>query len=303
MSTQTTGSFSELLKPGLKKVFFDEYKAWPEEYSQIFNVMTSDKAYEEELITTGLGRLERKNESASISYDQGLQGDKKKYTHVTYGLGFRVSKELYDDDQYGVIKKMSKQLATSVKQTVELEAALLIDDMFSGSVYTGVDGYALCYASHPLLIGGTYANCPSVHTDLSVGALRAANERIERLVNERGLPMMMRPTTLLVTPNNQWVAKEILGSEKAPYTSENQPNVTQQIMNLSYTVNHFMSDSDQWNLFAPKGEHDLKFFWRMKPVFDNSDDFDTKDAKFSVMCRFSLGFTDWRGVDGSSGNA
>lgn len=304
MATQTTGSFSHLLAPGLRKVFFDEYKQWPEEYSQIAQVETSSQAYEEDLNATGLGRLERKNEGTSLTYDLGIQGNKKRYTHVTFALGFRVSQEMMEDDLYGVMKKMSKQLAMSAKQTVELEFGLFLDDLFTGSTYTGFDSNALCYnTGHPLLVGGTYANAPNPHVDLSISALRAASERMERVVNERGLPLLLRPTTLLVTPTYAWVAEEILKTEKEPYTPNNTVNSTQNLMKLSYTVNHFMSDADQWNLLAPKGQHDIKFFWRKKPVFENSDDFDTKDAKFSVVCRFSLGAGDWRGLDGSSGGA
>jgi phage major head subunit gpT-like protein len=291
------------LTPGLRKIFFDEYKQWPEEFSQIATVETSDRAYEEEQAMTGLGRLVQKSESRSISYDLGVMGGKQRYTHVEYALGFRISRKLLDDDQYGVMKKMSKQLAVSAKQTVELEFGLFLDDIFTGATYKTIDAHPLCYTAQPLLIGGTYCNMASTPADLGVGSLRAAGERIERLVNERGLPLMMKPTTLLVSPTYQWVAAEILKSTGAPYTNENQPNVTQSILGLNYIVNHFMSDTDQWNLLAPKGQHDIKFFWRQKPVFESSDDFDTKDAKFSVTCRFSLGFTDWRGVDGSSGAA
>ena len=112
---------------------------------------------------------------------------------------------------------------------------------------------------------------------------------------------MSKPSLLVVSPTYQWVAKEIIGSEKVPYSADNTPNATQQIMGLSYMVSHYISDEDMWILLAPPAEHDLRFFWRKRPALDNSDDFNTKDALFSVDCRFTMGFTDWRGVDGSSG--
>jgi hypothetical protein len=31
-------------------------------------------------------------------------------------------------------------------------------------------------------------------------------------------------------------------------------------------------------------------------------DFDTKTAKWSVVCRWSVGFSDWRGIYGSKGD-
>lgn len=305
MATTLTGAFSHLLAPGLRKVFFDQYKLWPEEYSQIANVYTSKRAYEEELVVAGLGRFERKPEGESLIYDGPIQGDKRRYTHLTFALGFRVGREMYNDDLYGIMKKMSGQLSESARQTIELEFATLIDNAFSGApgtIHQGVDGKALCARDHPLLVGGTYANEPAVQTDLGIGALRAALERMERTVSERGLPQMLRGVKVLVSPTFQWVAKEMLspGTEKAPYSNENQVNAFRDL-NLSYMVYHHSVDDDLWLLFAPKSQHDVKFFWRQKILFENGDDFDTKDAKFSGFMRFSYGFTDWRGVDGSSG--
>lgn len=298
----TTQNFSHLLAPGLRKVFFDKFKTWDEEYSRIATVLTSKRAYEEELITTGLGRFEQKDEGNSITYDNPIQGDKQRYTHVSYALGFRVTREMWQDDLYGVMRKVSQELAMSARQTVEVEFAGLLDDAFSGSVYTGVDGKALCATDHPLLIGGTYANEPSSQADLGIGSLRAASERMERTVSERGFPIQVgRGKLIVVSPTFQWIAQEIIRTRDGkPYTAENTMNAFNEL-DLSYTVNHFMSDDDMWFLLAPKEKHDIKFFWRQRPIFENSDDFDTKDAKFSGFMRFSFGWTDWRGVDGSSG--
>jgi len=297
----TTAAFSKLLAPGLRKVFFQNYKMFPEEYSKIANVETSKRAYEEELTTAGLGRFEEKPEGQSITYDDPIEGNVKRYTHATFALGFRVTREMYNDDLYGVMKKMSKELAMAARQTVELEFASLLDDAFTGSTFTGHDGKALCATDHALLVGGTYANEPTTQRDLGIGALRASQERMEKLVNERGLPEYRGKGKLLViSPEYQWIAKEIIGSELKPYTGDNEINAFND-MGMSYMVSHYKSDPDSWFLLTDKAMHDIKFFWREKVVFDNSDDFDTKDAKFSGYMRFSLGFTDWRGVDGSSG--
>lgn len=296
-----SGAFSHLLAPGLRKVFFEKLKEWKEEYSVIAHVESSKKAYEEELTMAGAGRFQQKPKGQSLIYDDFIQGNVKRYTHLTFALGFRVERELYDDDLYGVMKKMSRELATAARQTVELEFALMLDDAFTGNTYTGADGKALCATDHDLLTGGTYANEPATQVDLSIGALRAASERMERTVNERGLPEMRgRGKSVLVTPTYQWAAKEIIGSSGKAYTADNTLNAFEG-MDLTYSVNHYMPDDDMWFLFAEKSMHDVKFFWRQKPIFENGDDFDTKDAKFSGYMRFSLGWTDWRGVDGSSG--
>lgn len=296
----TKAAFSHLLAPGLRKVFVDNYKDFPEEFSQLATVLTSKRAYEEELMTAGLGLHQIKAEGTPLSYDDPIQGDKVRYTHVTWSLGFRVTREMYDDDLYGVMKKMSKQLARSARLTVEMEFGALLDDLFTGGTYTGHDGAAAC-ASHTLLTGATYANYASTATDLTIGALRAASERLEKTLDERGLPDTRgRGDILVISPTYKWVADEILKTSGKAYTADNTMNAFDGI-GIREFVTHYTSDEDMWLLTAGKDMHDLKFFWRQQPKFENEDDFDTKDAKFSSYMRFSMGFTDWRGLDGSSG--
>lgn len=295
-----TGAFSALLAPGLRKVWHDEYKDWPEEHSQIATMLTSKRAYEEEHVMAGLGRMERKPEGTALTYDDPINGSTVRFTHISFALGFRVSREMYEDDQYGIMKKMSKQLARSARQTAEVEFGGLWDDAFAGANYTGADGQPLCTTAHTLLVGGTFANEPTVAIDLGISSLRAMLENREALVDDRGLPVQHPATQLLIGPSNQWMAKELIGSAQKPYTSDNEINAFKGL-DLSYMVYHYSTDPDAWWLLAPKAYHDIKFFWRTKPDFDNGDDYDTKDAKFSVFARFSLGFTDWRGVDGSPG--
>jgi hypothetical protein len=198
------------------------------------------------------------------------------------------------------MKKMAKSLADSARYTVEAEFGALLDDIFDGDEYTTHDGNAIC-SSHTLTVGSSYSNYASVATDLGIGALRAASERMERTPTERGFPANIgRGSVILCTPTYQWIAQEIIKSEQKPYTADNEMNAFSN-MGLSYFVSHYMGDDDMWLLLSEKQYRDIKLFWRQKPIFENSDDFDTKDAKFSGYMRLSLGATDWRGVDGSSG--
>lgn len=295
-----TSQFSKLLAPGLRKIFFEDYETFPKEYSKYFNEMTSKQAYEEEAVMMGLGRLERKLEGVALTVDNGKQGNTKRYTHVTYGLKFEVTEEMYEDDLYNVMTRMAKMLSQSVQQTIEIEAGLFLDDMFTGAVYTGADGQPLMSNAHPLLIGGTVDNNGGA-VDLSPGALRTDFEACSSLVNERGLPIYKVPKLLVVTPSNAWVANDIIKATQVPYSANNEPNSTQDIMQLRYTVTHYQADADQWATFPEKSQHDLKWFWRTKPKFRNWDDPDTGNAMFGVRVRFSLGFTDWRGPYGGTG--
>lgn len=302
MATTTSGAFSSLMAPGLRKVYFEELKDWPEEYSQIANVLSSERQYEEDLVLGGLGAFMRKGEGEPIQYDTGKQGSKVRYTHISFGLGFRVTREAKDDDLYNVIgTRMAKQLARSARQTVELEFGALMDDTFAASpTYKGWDAKCLCSASHSSVFGATMTNRPATDVDLGMSSLRAAMENLENTLDERGFPVMKRGALLIVGPSFQWVAKELTQSPNRPYTTDNEINVIKDL-GLKYMVYHYGSDDDAWWLVAPKAEQDVKFFWRTRPELKNSDDFDTGDAKFGGYMRFSLGFSEWRGWYGSSG--
>jgi hypothetical protein len=45
----------------------------------------------------------------------------------------------------------------------------------------------------------------------------------------------------------------------------------------------------------------MKLFERRAIQFEQDNDFDTENAKFKATERYSVGWTDWRGVFGSQG--
>ena len=57
-----TGQNSQLLAPGLRKVFFQHLKERETQFSRIFNMITSSRAYEEDLEYIGLGTMPQKTE-------------------------------------------------------------------------------------------------------------------------------------------------------------------------------------------------------------------------------------------------
>src|SRR6266446_1097324 len=95
----TRGQFSQLLAPALYDIIYDDLEMHPEEFSQLFNVETSDRAYEEDQLIAGFGTVPEKLEGTPISYDNGIQGGTYRLQHVSYGLGFQVTREMWDDDK------------------------------------------------------------------------------------------------------------------------------------------------------------------------------------------------------------
>jgi phage major head subunit gpT-like protein len=296
MALNTT-NFSELLDPGLRKIFGDQYKMHPEQYSKIFEVRTSKKSKEEVLSMSGFGAVPEKAEGSSIIYEDAQQGYKGTLTHITYGKGFTVTREMFEDDQYNKINGLPKALARSVRHTIETNSANVLNRAFNSS-YTGADSKELCATDHPQLNGSTYKNEPTTASDLSMTSLEQAIIDIGDLTDDKGLLVAAMPKMLVVPTELAWTAKQLLGSEKDPESANNAINPANGMM--PFTVNNYLTDPDAWFIVTnvPGG---LVFYWRRKPEFTKDNDWDTENAKFKTTFRSIVGWDDPRGIYGSPG--
>lgn len=300
-----TGNFAQLLTPGLRKVFFEWLKDQPTQYDKYLNTNKSKRNYEEDLLVAGLGTMPQKFEGNPIIYQDPVQGNKKRYTHLSYGLGFRVTREMYDDDLYGPMHRMSKELARSGYNAREIVCANVLNNGGNTAVLGFNTAESLFFGltaqvGHALLRGGTFPNRASTDADLGIAALEAAVINFSKQVDESGFPILIKPRMLLIPPDSQMIAEELLGSEYRPYTATNEINAIRKY-GLNYMVCNYLTDPDSWFLLAATGEHDLNYFERMPLEFQSGDDFDTGDAKFKGGQRFSAGYGDWRGTYGSFG--
>lgn len=296
----TRGAFGELLEPGLRRIYGDSYKTHPEEYPSMFSVETSKKKFEESLAMAGFGLVAEKAEGQSISYDDPIQGPTHQITHKTYGKGFQVSREMFEDDQYRKINSMPKQLARSVRVTIELTAANVINRAFNDS-YTGADGKELCATDHVLIGGGTYKNELTTAADFDMTSFEQALIDIGDMVDDRGLPMHAKARALLIPNELSWQVARILQSEGDPETANRSMNPAKGRLSGNVIENTYLTDPDAWFLLTDVDDG-LVFYWRRKPEFTKDNDFDSENAKWKTTYRMSVGWDDPRSIFGSPGD-
>jgi len=302
MGTITTGSFAKALWPGINKWYGLKYNEYSPEWPEIFDKNTSNKAFEEEVGATGYGLAQVKTEGASITYDDMEQGFISRYTHITYALGFIITQEMFDDNLYSEIGlRRAQSLAFSIRQTKEVVAANVLNRAFSSS-YTGGDGLELCSELHVNKSGGTWANELDTAADLSDTSLEQACIDIAGFTNDRGLTIKVLPKKLIIPPDLEFEAARILKSIQQPGTANNDINAIRVLGKIpqGYCVNHFLTDTDAFFIKtdAPEG---LKLFQRKPMTFGTDNDFDTTNAKFKSSERYSVGWSDPRGIFGSPG--
>ncbi len=134
-------NFSDLLEPGFREIFFNQFSELPTTYDKIFHVLDSKKQDETDSSVAGFGQLVETTEGSPVTYEDPLQGYDYTYTHKTFKKGFKITKEMFEDDQTGIMAKMPAALAKTTVRTVETLTADIFDDAF-GAVNGGVGGDA-----------------------------------------------------------------------------------------------------------------------------------------------------------------
>ena len=294
------GAFPVIVaRAGLKRAYFLEYMQHKLLYPTVFNMHDSTRGYEDFVKVSGLGRMAQMGEGESIFYDRAVEGSRISAGHAMFGLGFQVSRVLMDDEQYGIMTRMSQALARSVQHEQEVRAWEVFNDAQAGSTFTGFDSKALLHNSHTLL-NSTSTQDNRIQADLSVSALEAAVDLFATVVDESNLNIAINPRILVIPAQNRWLASTLVDSEFDPESANNAINPIRDV-GLSWFATPFITDTDSWFILADKGEHDLGFYWRLKPETDDTTDFDTKTLKFSSIMRLLIHWNDFRGVVGSMG--
>lgn len=298
------GQHAENLAPGLNMRTFNKYREHPEIYRQIVNVKDSTKAYEEDFALSGFGPLGPKAELESTIMDEPFKLGGVRFIHRTYALGFEISQEMREDDQYGLMLDLASELGLSSRRTAELYGHDVYNNAFSATKYAGRDLLALFSLVHPVVgTGSTAANKPSSDTDLSQAALEAAWANYQSQVDDRGMPIVLQPQTLLVHPDNVLFARRLLESAGYPGTAfTSQPNDINPIQGMVNIVSSpYLTDRDAWFLLPPAADNDIRFYWRRKPDTRTWDDDDSEGTIHKISQRHSVGFGDWRGLYASPG--
>ena len=299
MALITRSTMPDLLWPGIQAIFGINYEKLDKEYTRIFDVRKSTKAYEKVTEATGLGLAGVKAEGASIIYDAPNQGPSSVFTHVTYGLGYIMTREAEEDNQYqDVAEANAAALPWSMLTTKEIVHANVLNRAFNGS-YLGGDGQPLISASHPT-VNGTQSNTATA-ADLSEASLEAMLININQAKNSAGLPIALRAVRLIVGPSEMMNAYRILNSVGRVGTNNNDPNAIKAMGLIpEVVVNHYLDDPDAWFIQtnAPNG---LISYQRRALALEQDNDFDTENRKHKATERYSAGWGDPRAVYGNPG--
>jgi len=290
------------LQQGLNAIFGLTYTEWPELWRDIFTVENSEKAYEEEVMQSGLGAASVKPEGAGVEYDDMYETYVARYQHDTIAKAVAITEEAVEDNLYASVgQRIAKALARSMKFTKELRAANVLNFGFDSN-FSGGDGVQLFSTAHPLGGGGTLPNTLVTPADLSESSLEEAAIQIADWTDERGIPVRAMIKKMIIPTALQFVAARLLMTPYQPDTGDNNINALFKLGTIEngFSVNRYLSDPDAWFLKTDV-DNGLKHFVRRPLKKGLEGDFETGNLRYKVSERYSQGWSDPRGAWASPG--
>jgi phage major head subunit gpT-like protein len=289
-----------LLEPNLRAVF-GMAPMYPAQWSEIFDVYSSEKAVETEVEMKFTGLAQMRPEGSPTAMDSMGQRIVSSYYHRYFSLGFQITRAALVDDLYKTrFPMMAKSLKHSLDQTKEIVGANVINNGFNDDYPLG-DGQPLFSVEHPI-DNGVVANMPEVAVDLSEAALEAAIISIQQFKDQAGLTIMTQAKKLLVPPAGQFTADRLLNSVYRTGTANNDINAiyNTKAIPAGYRVNQFFTHPNSWVILtdAPDG---AKHYVREKPQTSVDTDFLTDGLLAKAVERYSFGVSNFRCMYGSLG--
>lgn len=249
----TRSDIPKLLLPGIRDLFFDTYKRVTETANWAPLVMEIESNKDTETYAW-LGQIPTMREWLDERAVQSLAESKYTLTNKLWEATLGVDRTAIEDDQYGQIRIRVQAMAEEAARHTE---ELVFNTIKSGGAAT----YGLCYDGQYFFdsdhtnAGAEYVTNQSNTgtTALSSAALQAALIAMAKVKDDRGKPMGVVATHLVVPPDLEFTAREILQSVLNPdataatYAGNTKVNVLQGRLQL--IVSPYLTDATDWFVF------------------------------------------------------
>lgn len=333
MSTpMNRGAYPYQFDKEIAKMVYGKYADYQKEWDKIAKVSNfpAGKTYTEAEIS-GLGGLRAMGEGEAISYDVPVEGHKKSIQTIKFGLGFQRTEEMSSDELYQMSDKMSSSLSKSAVQCAEQNFFNLFNSGWAAATtpvtaWDAVSVFSLTGVGHYTLKSNTKI-VNGVASDLSQTSLEAAFQYFDGLVDEAGMPIIAKPTKLLIPYGLKWVANDLLKSTGRVWDYSvkasglvsgtvgsnavaggpnngmlNGANPSNGIVDgWSIFASRYLTDTNGWYLISDQA--DARFMWKKKPTMSSTSDFDTDNMMYKLVMRFAVGVFDYKGMYGSAGSS
>lgn len=186
-----------------------------------------------------LGAAKEVPEGQAIEFDKIQDGHKTTIETKKFAKGVQASQESMKFDLYSVInQQFGTPLVTKMIQLKERNVADAYNNAFTS---TGADGVAIISNSHPLLGTAGKLNDNLLTGELSTSSIITAKNMFNQIYDQAGEFFDTRPTHLLIHPNKEFLALQLLNSQLMALELSNTKNVLQDVMPIKVIVNKYLS--------------------------------------------------------------
>ena len=218
-------SFATLMKkvPEIFELLYNELKRRPQIYNQICEIGTMDRKTITLNVLGGLGSWSSKSEGAEYSYANFAQGTEVTVTATTYANAFDISQEMQEDNQWAKAMSNASEMAQGAYDVVETAAATLYNNAFTSG--TGADGNYLCDPAGHNLINSSETGYNAETAALSPTGLSEMKQLGWDVVDDANIRVFSDYKVLLIPPELETTAKEIMTSQFYPYSTDRGDNI------------------------------------------------------------------------------
>ncbi len=230
-----------------------------------------------------LGKVAENGEIKSVTRDE----TKETFSLDTYGSIFSLTRQALINDDLGAFGEFA---TTAGRAAAETEAEIIVSILTGNPVMD--DGENLFDSAHGNLAGAGGA--------ISVTTLHAARLAMRKQTDLNGKPINAVPKFLLVAPEQETVAEQVLAELNATTVAEQNPFAGRMTLAVDPRL-----PASAWYLFAdPASVPVLEYAYLSSaqgPQIASREGFDILGMEFRVVLDFGAGAVDWRGAYKNAG--
>jgi|DEB0MinimDraft_3_1074331.scaffolds.fasta_scaffold14642_4 hypothetical protein len=300
MATITSANMEFVLDEVVSSVMFESFFDEPFMYPMLFDVRTSNRRRERSASIGGLGEYQEKGRTQAAAEDQITEQFEKDFVHKSYAKQVAVERELIDDEEYGVLQEIGSQLGIMAAYSQEKTAAEIFNDGFAGVSHTGEDGKSLFNAAHVNSDGGNSQSNTGTET-CGLSGIQTTRLAMRNFTNYRGEKLAIRPNMLIVPPDLEETAFEIVRSTGSTEDNKNAGVANFYNGRFDLAVWDFLTDTNAWFMADSRLMKQNLIWYQRTPLEQFGDgNLFTGTRRVGGYYRNSYGFKDWRWVFGNN---
>jgi len=313
-------NFTDFLRnygPVVRSEFAGAYDQWPSRIGDLFFRTPTNKSIEKVGGATGLGNMSVF--VGTLEYENAEALWSKTRAMTRFAEAVAIEPDLIEDNDYPEIMRRVTGLAESARVSQETFAGEVYNEMdqttftYDNNSFnsTTPDAKAICATDHPYSKSDSTTQSNKGTSTFADTSLSAALVAMKKFLDPKGRKAMILPDTLVVGPHLEEAVGKLIPAGQYPgnANNDNNPFNPGNPMNLwvrglrvvSWPYLNGTSESNStWFLMDSKlMRRSLFWFDRVAPTFNDTADFDTLQAKYSVMARWGVLAADWRFVYGN----